>query len=113
MPTTTTKKTAKVLVNKAVKPVKTKAKTTVKSKAKATAKAEPVVKLGKNVKVEPVNGHKKSSKNVLVIPKTTAKLDINISKTCDCKDSHINCLEAKEWMKNQLGVWEFYYEKRD
>ena len=25
----------------------------------------------------------------------------------------LNCLTAKEWLKNQLGVWQFSYEKRD
>ncbi|MFH1259494.1 MAG: DNA methyltransferase [Elusimicrobiota bacterium] len=40
-------------------------------------------------------------------------IDINYLKTCDCKGNNINCLSAKEWMKAQLGVWEFYYEKRD
>ena len=41
------------------------------------------------------------------------KISIGHTKTCDCKESHINCMEAKEWMKSQIGVWEFYYEKRD
>jgi len=40
-------------------------------------------------------------------------LDIGYERTCDCKASHINCLTAKEWLKCQLGVWEFYYEGRD
>lgn len=40
-------------------------------------------------------------------------LDINYERTCDCKSFHINCLTAKEWLKNQIGVWEFYYESRD
>ncbi|MDH5718871.1 MAG: site-specific DNA-methyltransferase [Spirochaetia bacterium] len=40
-------------------------------------------------------------------------LDINYQKTCDCKTNHINCLVAKEWLKSQLGVWQFNYEKRD
>ncbi len=34
-------------------------------------------------------------------------------KLCDCKESHLNCMEAKEWMLSQIGVWQFYYEKRD
>ena len=34
-------------------------------------------------------------------------------KSCQCSPNHINCMTAKEWMKSQLGVWEFYYEKRD
>lgn len=40
-------------------------------------------------------------------------LDIGYEKTCDCKSSHINCLTAKEWLKCQIGVWQFYYEGRD
>ncbi|WP_204318285.1 hypothetical protein, partial [Serratia marcescens] len=27
--------------------------------------------------------------------------------------NNLNCLTAKEWIKRQIGVWEFYYEKRD
>jgi len=41
------------------------------------------------------------------------KIKIDFIKTCECKNNHINCLTAKEWIKNQLGVWQFYYEKRD
>jgi DNA modification methylase len=41
------------------------------------------------------------------------KLEINSIRTCDCKKSHINCLTAKEWLKSQIGVWQFFYEKRD
>ena len=41
------------------------------------------------------------------------KINIGLTRTCDCAPSHINCLSAKEWIKNQLGVWQFTYEKRD
>lgn len=41
------------------------------------------------------------------------KLDINYIKTCSCKINHINCLTPKEWLKSQIGVWQFFYEKRD
>lgn len=41
------------------------------------------------------------------------KLDIGFNRVCDCKPSHINCMEAKEWLKSQLGVWQFNYESRD
>ena len=34
-------------------------------------------------------------------------------KTCECQKNHINCLTAKEWLRKQVGVWKFYYEKRD
>lgn len=39
--------------------------------------------------------------------------EIGFTKTCDCADNHINCLTAKEWLKAQIGVWQFYYEGRD
>lgn len=59
------------------------------------------------------------SKNIYTsIPKPNTKkftriLPINYKKTCDCKPNHLNCLTAKEWLKSQLGVWQFTYEKRD
>ena len=40
-------------------------------------------------------------------------IPIGTTRLCDCAPSHINCLEAREWLKNQLGVWQFNYEKRD
>lgn len=40
-------------------------------------------------------------------------LPIGHDRLCDCKHSHINCMQAKEWLKSQLGVWQFYYESRD
>ena len=41
------------------------------------------------------------------------KIDINFKKTCSCPENHINCLTAKEWVRNQVAIWELYYEKRD
>jgi DNA modification methylase len=41
------------------------------------------------------------------------KLNLNYKKTCNCPENHINCLTAKEWIKAQLGVWQFSYEGRD
>ena len=40
-------------------------------------------------------------------------LDIDADRICDCAPNHINCLTAKEWMKSQIGVWQFTYEGRD
>ena len=40
-------------------------------------------------------------------------LPLSGQKTCHCKASHLNCLTAKEWIKSQLGVWQFNYERRD
>lgn len=45
--------------------------------------------------------------------KKNSYLAINTEKICECKPNHLNCMTAKEWLKSQLGVWEFYYEKRD
>ncbi|MBI4594886.1 MAG: site-specific DNA-methyltransferase [Candidatus Tectomicrobia bacterium] len=44
---------------------------------------------------------------------TTRKLQILGARTCDCPPNHLNCLTAKEWMKSQIGVWQFNYERRD
>ncbi len=41
------------------------------------------------------------------------KIKINFKKTCNCPDSHINCLTPKEWVKSQVAIWELYYESRD
>ncbi|PYB67473.1 DNA methyltransferase [Thermoplasma sp. Kam2015] len=40
-------------------------------------------------------------------------LYINFNRTCTCPPNHLNCLSAKEWLKRQVGIWEFFYEKRD
>jgi len=40
-------------------------------------------------------------------------LNIEIGRLCSCPPTHINCMTAKEWLKSQLGVWEFFYEGRD
>ncbi|MCD4693021.1 MAG: site-specific DNA-methyltransferase [Calditrichales bacterium] len=45
--------------------------------------------------------------------KSDKQLNIQYEKMCDCSPNHINCLTAKEWIKNQIGVWQFYYESRD
>ncbi len=35
------------------------------------------------------------------------------ARTCACPPSHSNCLTAGEWMRAQVGVWRFGYERRD
>lgn len=50
------------------------------------------------------------------MPKTSRNnklLDIGYEKTCNCPTNHINCLTAKEWIRSQVAIWEFSYEKRD
>jgi len=41
------------------------------------------------------------------------KLQIGYKRTCSCPPNHLNCLSAKEWIKCQLGIWQFAYESRD
>ncbi len=41
------------------------------------------------------------------------RLDIGHERLCGCPPSHLNCMSAKEWIKSQLGVWRFNYQKRD
>ena len=55
--------------------------------------------------------HRPKSKIIKKI--ASKKLDINYKNTCNCPSNHINCLTAKEWMKGQVAIWEFFYEKRD
>jgi DNA modification methylase len=43
----------------------------------------------------------------------TAKLDLGYERTCSCPPSHINCLTAKEWVKSQVAIQEFFYGGRD
>jgi len=40
-------------------------------------------------------------------------LTIGHERTCDCPPNHISCVDAKSWMKAQLGVWQFSYNGRD
>lgn len=40
-------------------------------------------------------------------------LPIGHDRTCGHAANHLNCLTAKEWLKAQLGVWQFNYEGRD
>lgn len=40
-------------------------------------------------------------------------LELAYKRTCKCPPTHINCLTAKEWVKSQVAIWEFNYEKRD
>jgi DNA modification methylase len=41
------------------------------------------------------------------------RLPIDSTRTCNCGETHLNCMTAKEWVKSQIGVWQFSYEKRD
>lgn len=42
-----------------------------------------------------------------------ARIPIGNTRTCSCPPNHVNCMTAKEWIKCQLGVWQFVYEGRD
>lgn len=41
------------------------------------------------------------------------KINIGADRTCSCPPNHLNCLTPKEWLKSQIGVWQFFYESRD
>ena len=47
------------------------------------------------------------------LPPRREILPLSHARTCDCKPNHLNCMTAKEWIKSQLGVWQFAYEGRD
>lgn len=51
--------------------------------------------------------------NEVIEKELNTKLDIGYNRTCSCPPNHLNCLNPKEWMKNQIGVWQFHYERRD
>ena len=52
--------------------------------------------------------------NGMSLEKATAKkLSIGFNRICSCPPNHLNCLSPKEWIKYQLGVWQFNYEARD
>lgn len=40
-------------------------------------------------------------------------LEIPTARTCQCAANHLNCMTAKEWIKSQLGVWQFTYSGKD
>lgn len=49
----------------------------------------------------------------LLLQREQELLGLENKRICECPPNHINCLTAKEWIKSQLGVWQFYYESRD
>jgi len=46
-------------------------------------------------------------------PLYRTRIPVGCQRTCSCPDNHLNCMSAKEWIKSQLGVWQFNYEGRD
>ncbi|UCH71971.1 MAG: hypothetical protein JSW62_06160 [Thermoplasmatales archaeon] len=45
-------------------------------------------------------------------PKVKKPLEIGFKKICSCKPNHINCITAKQWIQNQVAIWELYYKNR-
>jgi DNA modification methylase len=58
-----------------------------------------------------INKSKKVSENKENV--FNSKIQIGYMPSCKCPPNHINCLTAKDWLKSQLGVWQFIYESRD
>ena len=52
----------------------------------------------------------KKHQEVKILPKF---INISHERLCDCKPGHLSCIPAKQWILNQIGVWEFKYEERD
>ena len=42
-----------------------------------------------------------------------ARIEFNHQRSCGCPPNHLNCMTAKEWLRSQLGVWQFNYNGRD
>lgn len=86
-------------------------------KKKSPGVDTPIKKKIIKSKKEKLDIYKDHNHNTLIIkekdPLFGNKLGIKYLRTCNCKPTHINCLTASQWIKQQLGVWEFYYEKRD
>ncbi len=59
--------------------------------------------------------------NDLVLPRAVkesselyrARIPIGHAKTCACEPNHLNCMTPKDWLKSQIGIWQFSYEGRD
>ena len=88
----------------------TKEKPKAKRKAKVISKDVYVNKAKVKKVAEPTVAYEVNAGKGKAVLKI---LEIGFKKTCRCEGNNINCLTAKEWLKNQLGVWEFFYEKRD
>jgi len=56
---------------------------------------------------------KNKIKEELLEYQTKNFLDIGYKKTCSCPSNYLSCISPKEWVKGQVAIWEFYYEKRD
>jgi DNA modification methylase len=50
---------------------------------------------------------------MVTAPAKGETLAVKPHRLCNCPPNHLNCLTAKEWMKSQIGVWQFTYEGRD
>jgi len=44
---------------------------------------------------------------------TTKKPSLIGQRLCACPPRKLNCMDAKDWIKAQIGVWEVFYEGRD
>jgi len=40
-------------------------------------------------------------------------IELPYTKTCTCPENKLSCLDAKSWVKAQVGIWRVAYEKDD
>lgn len=68
-------------------------------------------------KISKVKIDAKKSTDTMVINESgtlyRTQLHIPHQRSCNCGPTNLNCMTAKEWLKSQLGVWQFFYEDRD
>lgn len=66
----------------------------------------------KTIKIKQKNFPDKIKENIAVY-NAKSLIEIEHTRKCNCGPTHINCMTPKDWLKSQIGVWQFYYEKRD
>ncbi len=54
-----------------------------------------------------------NGRDTVQVPPPRSPLEINYIRTCSHPSNYLNCMDPKEWLKCQLGVWRFSYEGRD
>jgi DNA modification methylase len=86
------------------------------SEGKMTIKtSNKVTRTIKNKDDEGISRVKKNKKQRIaeIAAAYDTKIDIGYKKTCSCPENYLNCMTPKQWMKSQIGVWQFTYESRD
>lgn len=76
-------------------------------------KVVSVIRTFEELREKMISQEEEKTQKSKISKEKSKKLNISFKRSCNCPPNHINCLNAKQWMKNQVAVWEFSYEKRD